>query len=178
MNSLPFILVVFMLIVAGVAIFGALISGIVRSWNSRGTRSLPYERVERLFSPAERSFLGVLEQVLGDRYCILGKVRLGDVIRPCKGLSNSARAAALNRVVGKHVDFALCDWSTRGVVGVIELDDASHERETRKRRDEFLVSALAAAGVPLARIKAQKAYTPDEIRRQVLTAFSPTLQRP
>ena len=49
---------------------------------SKGGRTFPYEKIERLFTPAERSFLGVLEEVIGKEYVILGKVRLADIIRP------------------------------------------------------------------------------------------------
>jgi hypothetical protein len=90
----------------------------------KGRDAYPYERSDKLFSPAERSFLGVLEQIFGNEYRILGKVRLADVIRPRKGLSNSARASAFNRISGKHVDFAICDLRTLQVVGVVELDDS------------------------------------------------------
>src|SRR5438477_5055222 len=86
-----------------VAILGA-IAGLLQ----RGG-PLPYERIEKLFSPAERSFFGVLEQIFGDEYRILGKVRLADIIRPRRGLSNSACTSAFNRISGKHVDFAICD---------------------------------------------------------------------
>jgi len=40
-----------------------------------------------LFSPAERSFLGVLIQAVPDENLVLGKVRVADVITPEKGLS-------------------------------------------------------------------------------------------
>jgi hypothetical protein len=131
-----------------------------------------YERNDRLFSPAERSFIGVLEQILGKEYRIIGKVRMADIIRPRKGLSASARTSALNRITSKHVDFAVCDPKTLQIVGVIELDDSSHDRADRRRRDEFVDAALASAGVPLARIPAQRAYTPAEIRLRVSGLFA------
>jgi len=71
-----------------VAILGAIAGFLQR----RGP--LPYERVGELFSAAERSFLGVLEQVFGKEYRILGKVRLSDIIRVRKGLSGKAWAIA------------------------------------------------------------------------------------
>ena len=79
---------------------------------------ISYERRDPLFSTAERSFLGVLEQILGKEYRIIGKVRMADIIRPRKGLSPSARTSALNRITSKHVDFAVCDPKTLQVVGV------------------------------------------------------------
>jgi hypothetical protein len=55
----------------------------------------------------------------------------------------------------------------KSVAGVIELDDASHQKQARQRRDEFVNKALAAAGVPVVHITAQKAYQPAELRGQV-----------
>lgn len=42
----------------------------------RAPATYPYERQPSLFTPAERSFLGVLRQALGSDYHVFGKVRL------------------------------------------------------------------------------------------------------
>jgi hypothetical protein len=159
----PFVPILFILIIAVV------LKGVLRS-GSGG--KLSYERKDRLFSPAERSFLGVLEQIVGERYRVIGKVRMADIIRPRKGLSPSARTSALNRITSKHVDFAVCDPRTLEVVGVIELDDSSHDETDRQRRDKFVGAALSSAGVPLVRIPAQRTYTPAEIRLRMSVLFA------
>jgi very-short-patch-repair endonuclease len=154
--------------------FIVVLAAIIRRFASKRREAFPYERIERLFTPAERSFLGVLEDVLGKEYSILGKVRLADIIRPRKGLPNSERTSALNRITSKHVDFAICDLRTRAVVGVIELDDSSHQSVSRQRRDEFLDKALLAAGVPVVHVAAQKAYLPAQLRGQISALFAQT----
>ncbi|MBW3625325.1 MAG: hypothetical protein KY468_18165, partial [Armatimonadetes bacterium] len=54
--------------------------------------ALPYGRIGPLYTPAERSLLGVLEYTLDpSQYRIVGKVRLADLIRTTPGLSNSQR---------------------------------------------------------------------------------------
>jgi hypothetical protein len=149
-------------------VFLLLIAIVIKSFlRARGAADFPYERIEKLFTAAERSLLGVLEQILGSEYRVLGKIRLSDIIQPKKGLSNSAKTTALNRITSKHVDFAICDPRTLQVVGVIELDDASHSGLQRQRADNFVDGALAAAGVPIVRIPAQRGYSPAEIREQV-----------
>ena len=154
-----------------VVILAALVPVIVRLLGGSRKESLPYEREESLFTPAERSFLGVLAQLVGDQYVIFGKIRLADILRPKRGLSQQQRSAALNRIISKHVDFALCERGTLRVAGVIELDDRSHQSERRKQRDSFLDGAMAAAGVPVLHIAAQKAYTAADIQRQISEAF-------
>jgi hypothetical protein len=147
------------------------IAALVRLLNISRRARFAYDRIERLFSPAERSFLGVLEQILGTRYRIFGKVRLADIIQTPKGLSNSARAGAFNRICARHVDFAVCDPRTFEIIGIIELDDSSHERQSRRSRDRFVDEALTAAGVPFVRIAAQRGYTPAEIREKISALF-------
>jgi len=133
--------------------------------------SLSFARKEPLFSPAERSFLGVLEQALDSRYRVLGKVRLGDLVKPAKGLSNSKRATALNKVNQKHVDYVLCSATDLSVLGVVELDDQSHGREDRAGRDVFVDHALSSAGIPIARFSAKRGYQIQEVRDKLVETF-------
>jgi very-short-patch-repair endonuclease len=154
------------LVVAGLLALCALaVLAVLVQW-VRGIGAPQYERVD-LFSAAERSFLGVLERVFGDEYRVLAKVNLADIIRPRKGLSNSAWRTAMNRIDRKHVDFVLCDRQTLAVVAIIELDDSSHKRSRAKRGDETKNKALAAAGIPMVRIAAKRGYTPADVREQI-----------
>jgi hypothetical protein len=52
----------------------------------------------------------------------------------------------------KHVDFLLCDREKVGPVLVIELDDASHQREDVRERDGAKDAILQAAGLPILRV--------------------------
>lgn len=79
------------------------IGAVVRLFSASRRADLAYDKVERLFSPAERSFLGVLEQILGTQYRIFGKVRLAEIIQTAKGLSNTERTSAFNRICARHV---------------------------------------------------------------------------
>ena len=159
----PFFPILIILILAAVR------KGVLR----RGSAGKPSdERNDRLISPTEPSFLGMLEQVLGKEYRIIGKVRIADIIRPQEGFSQSARTSALNRITPKYLDFAVCDPRTMQVVGVIELDDSSHDETSRQRRDKLVDAALSSAGIPLVRIPVQRAYTPAEIRLRISGLFA------
>ncbi|BCO11320.1 Potential queD like [Citrifermentans bremense] len=137
--------------------------------------SLAFQSREPFLSPAERSFLGVLEQALDNNYRVLGKVRLGDLIKPAKGLSKSKRVSALNKVNQKHVDFVVCSSTDLAVLGVVELDDQSHGREDRAERDLFVDEALSGAGIPIARFSAKKGYQIQEVRTKLADMFKITL---
>ena len=132
---------------------------------------LSFDSMGPLFTPAERSFLGVLEQVLDNRYRVFGKVRLGDLVKPAKGLSKSQRTTASNKVRQKHVDFVICSATDLAVIGAVELDDQSHGREDRSTRDAFVDQALATAKIPIAHFSAKKGYAIQEVRTTLYSAF-------
>jgi len=130
-----------------------------------GKRKLPYERAD-LFTAAEAAFFGVLMQAVGDRYLVLAKVRLADLVR-VKGLSGKDHVAASNRIQRKHVDFVLCDRRRLETMCVIELDDRSHEQRERRERDTFVDGVFEAAGIPMLRVPCRRTYDVAELRRQV-----------
>ncbi len=127
----------------------------------------PYVKRETLLTEAEHSFLVVLEQAIGDRFRIYAQVRLADLLVVKSGLEKSQRTSAQNKINAKHVDFVLCDRQTLAIVCAIELDDASHQRESRKTRDAFLEQACAAAQLPLARFPVKSRYVASEIRTAI-----------
>lgn len=132
----------------------------------------PYNKVNALFTPAERSFYGVLVQAIGDDFVAFGKVRVADVLVPSDALNPKSRRAAFNRISAKHFDFVLCAPSDLAVLCVIELNDKSHSTRRRAERDEFLESACRIAGLPLITFPAQAVYTLDEIADKIALTIS------
>lgn len=129
--------------------------------------ALPYALQSTLVSPAERSFLGVLDQASGEDCRVLVKVRVADVLRIEGVQDKSKRQSAFNRIAAKHFDFVLCNPDTLAPIAAIELDDRSHRRTSRQHRDTFLDKACETAGLPLIRISAANTYAPAEIREQL-----------
>lgn len=122
-----------------------------------------------LFTAAERSFLGVLDQAVGTDYRVFGQVRLSDVADVKRGVSARVRQSALNRIQAKHLDFVLCDPSTLEIKCAIELDDSTHAQASRRDRDKFLTSVCASIGLRLVRIPAKHSYSVAEIRALLTT---------
>jgi len=125
----------------------------------------PYQINGGLFSPAERSFFGVLEQAVGVDAKIFGKIRVADVMTPRKGLSRSEWQKAFNKIAAKHFDFLLCSNDDLSVICAIELDDSSHKSIKRQERDDFLRGACEAASIPLIQIPAKAGYVISDIRQ-------------
>ena len=128
-----------------------------------GKIQYPYQAIPRLFTPAERSFLGVLEQSLDPEYRVFGKVRVADVLEVKKGVSRSDWQRAFNRISSKHFDFVVCRADNTSIVLLIELDDKSHNNPKQQDNDRFLDLATKAAAVPLLRVPCRKNYSTSEI---------------
>ena len=127
-------------------IFVSLVVALIKKKSGKSPVDFPYQSKEVLCSPAERSFMGVLEKAIGNGYKIFAKVRLADIIEVKKGLSSSARQSAFNRISRKHLDFVICNSKDLSIVGGIELDDKSHLKKGRQERDQFLDKALVGIG--------------------------------
>lgn len=162
-------------LVIGVGIVAGLLQAVLSDRGSKHQRSdrpssstpKPSYTTTRLFTPAERAFLAALEEAVGQEYRIFGKVRIADVLTPRAQPFTRAHQVAFNRVSAKHLDFVLCDRTELTPVAAIELDDRSHARRDRIRRDELVDGACADARLPLVRQSARGRYDPEEIRRNV-----------
>ena len=157
------------------ALLGALILVAVVAWKLRAgggeATDYPYVRRKVLFSAAERSFLGVLDQAVGDEYRVFGKVRVADVASVQKMPDRGAWQRAFNRISSKHFDFLLCSKTELAVVAAIELDDQSHQQGKRQKRDAFVVGLCEAIALPLVQVPGQRTYSVPEVRAKVMSAL-------
>ena len=140
------------------------LANVLRGEPSRDTSaqsSLPYDRMQYLLSIGERSFYNVLAVCLPEGYTIMAKVRLADLLYVRK--DTSRRMHFQNRINGKHIDFVICTADKLQPLLAIELDDASHAQLKRVQRDIFVDDALAAAALPIWRVKARRAYNTRDL---------------
>lgn len=157
-NLFQLVIALFLILIAAVA---------VKKLLEKKTKELhgyPYEKEHALFSPAERSLLGVLDMNANGSYRFMGKVRLADIIKVKGKMNKSSRQNAFNRIQSKHVDIVACDPATLIVQFVIELDDSTHSQPKRRNRDDFVDNALKAAGVPVVHVAAKRVYSEQDIQ--------------
>jgi hypothetical protein len=159
------VLAVFVVVVLG------LLAAKLASSQREGDGS-PYEAREHFFSPAERSFLGVLDQAVADQYRVFGKVRVADVVEAKSSLTRTDWQRTFNRIKAKHFDFVLCAKQDLRVVCVIELNDQSHKRRDRQDRDSFLSEICRDISLPLLQMPAKQAYSITDVRAAVLQAVT------
>jgi predicted RNA-binding Zn-ribbon protein involved in translation (DUF1610 family) len=126
----------------------------------------PYFVRDDFLSAAELSFFLVLKSAVSDSALIFTKVGLGDLFY-AKSNDHSRYRIATNRIDRKHIDFLLCDSKTlRPLIG-IELDDKSHERVDRQKRDEFVDTVFKVAKLPILRVPAKRTYSVGELSELV-----------
>ncbi len=124
--------------------------------------ALSYRTVPSLLTPTEAHFYQTLCTAVGPLAVIQCKVRLADLlIAPRHDLT------AFRRVSQKHVDFVLCERGSLKPLIAVELDDRSHEREDRRRRDQFVDAVYASAGLPLVHVQVQSVYNAAELLAQL-----------
>jgi hypothetical protein len=123
--------------------------------------AFPYYSRKQLLTKGELAFFQVLRHAVADQYMISMKVRLADIIT-CAG--NDWNKGYGSKISQKHIDFVLIGFNDTSIKAAIELNDNSHQKERRQKRDAFLANALKAAGIPLIEIQAAASYDVASLR--------------
>lgn len=117
-------------------------------------------RKKKVLSQRELEIEKILQSQLPE-YTIRANVRLADIIHA---------GNQFKWMSGYHLDFVICDHQAN-VIAAVELDDATHDTDDGKRRDENKNRWLEQANIKLIRIRTgQEAL---QIREQINTTMSP-----
>lgn len=162
------------LVVSGSVLLVLLLLVIV--WRrGKGSWAEPYDVQETLLSPAERTFLGALDQAVGDQARVFAKVRASQVLTPEARLGKGKRQQALGKIGDRHFDYLLCHPTDLSFLCAVELDESGHRHQKRgKGRDLFLKAACDGAGLPLLQIPADNHYDVEELRELLLPLLART----
>ena len=127
-----------------------------------------YRPKTSLLTPSEAAFYRALELAVGHRFVVFAKVRMLDL---CADLERRTNFVAFTKVVSKHLDFVLCEPDGFRPVLAVELDDRSHLRQDRKRRDEFVDDVFRTMGIGLLHQWVCSSYDTSWIARRVDAAL-------
>lgn len=119
-----------------------------------------------VLTPAEAQFFRVLQAAVGSEYIIFPQLSIWTLIEPAVKDSPAARAFT-NRINLKRIDFLLVESTTLRPYMAIELDDRSHQRDERQKRDAFVDEVFHRAGLTLIHISGGAGYNPETIRKQL-----------
>ncbi len=124
-----------------------------------------YKRKSCILTQTENDFYAQLCSALnqaGLGVIVWPQVNVSSIIESV-GKDSQQRMKAFNRICRKSVDYVIVNKRTRETILCIELDDYTHNRNSRKERDNFINSIFNNVGIPLFRIKAEPNYNFNEI---------------
>ena len=113
-----------------------------------------WQRQKTLMTEREVSFMkGLFRIVDMKRWYLCPQVRVADIVQLNGNIRPRSRQWwQLFRMVSQwHVDVVIVERRSFSIVAAVELDDASHLRPERRRRDILLEEVLRQAGIPLLR---------------------------
>jgi len=124
----------------------------------------PYKKSKNLLTKTEADFYVYLKAAVNNDFHINKMTRMCDLVDVDKSLSGKEYMSYFRSISQYHIDFTLCDPITFKPVICIELDDPSHERDDRIKRDEKVNKIFADINLPLLRIKTERKYNVENLR--------------
>jgi len=118
----------------------------------------PYRLGEPL-DALQRRWLLVVCAAVGDRYCVSAAQPLSEVVVPDPDLASKRQDFHGRRLLGKQVDFLLCDPATGEPRAAVLL--------ARSPKDSFREHALLAAGLAVVRLPGEPVLAPAELRLEL-----------
>lgn len=140
---------------------------------SDGGVAFPFRRKAQLFTPAEHTFLNLIEQAMGREFRIICRVKLSDVVSVRQTTNKKTASQAISRASSRQLDFVLVDKQDMSPVLAIDLVHTQGKDGYKAQKDWFVSGALDAAGVPHARIKVKSGYSVDDVRECIENKLIP-----
>jgi hypothetical protein len=114
---------------------------------------------------AEDEFFLKLERAVDERYYVFPQVHLSSLLD--HHVDGQDWGYAFRHINGKSVDYVLCSHETLQPTYAIELDDYSHEKSDRRKRDKEVERIFEEANIPLVRFKSKNMSEQDIIQALV-----------
>ncbi len=159
-----------------VILVGIVIAYILSRLNPPAQPGYRYCRKTSIMTKAEHRLFIQLVEIVAEKYCVFPQVHL-DAILDSKSLNGEKWFGAWRHINEKSVDFVICDKANEVPLLAIELDDWSHEREDRKRRDGIVGDIFKSATLPLIRFSPKEAENKELITQKLLAALGPANEK-
>jgi very-short-patch-repair endonuclease len=143
MGSILLLLIVVIAVIVAFAVLKA------KSQGGTGGEVWPFYAKKPLSQPEQVLYFRLIQAL--PEHIILAQVQLSRLLGVKKGNNYQAWSNRINRM---SADFVVCNKDS-SIVAVIELDDATHEREDRQAADAKKDKVLGAAGVQIVRWQAK-----------------------
>lgn len=119
-----------------------------------------YEKVDYLLTKNELKFYRILRQVTNKLdYSLFCQVSLYEIVK-------SKNYKDFNKIKSKSIDFVITQENCK-ILLCIELDDKSHEKTKRIKRDDFVNQLFKDLDIKLLRIPVQNFYNMEELENKI-----------
>jgi hypothetical protein len=126
-----------------------------------------------LFSPAQRSLFGALEQAVGEDFLIFGKVPVAAVVGASRKSDQSAWQFSFKEIRSKHFEFVLCDKQDLSICAAVALIDDAHRSPAPHGGDAFLENICRAISLPLIQIQEAPDYSVIALKKAIAARVAP-----
>ena len=125
----------------------------------------PYIKRKYPLTLKERELFAILQEMYGTEFHVFPQIHIASLL----SVRNGERRwqTYFNKIIRKSVDFVLFDKQNMGPMVAIELDDKTHEQNSRMERDSFVDGAFKAAGIPLVHIKTHELENRIEVKQKI-----------
>ena len=141
------LIVLLLIVVVAVVVFLAFLKA--KGQGSIGDQAWPFYAKKPLSQPEQVLYFRLVQAL--PEHIILAQVQLSRLLGVKKGNNYQAWFNRINRM---SADFVVCNKDS-SIVAVIELDDATHQKEDRQAADAKKDRALASANVRVIRWQAR-----------------------
>ncbi|MFZ2541603.1 MAG: DUF2726 domain-containing protein [Gallionella sp.] len=141
------LIVLLLVVVVAVVVFLAFLKA--KGQGGIGDQAWPYYAKKPLSQPEQVLYFRLVQAL--PEHIILAQVQLSRLLGVKKGNNYQAWFNRINRM---SADFVVCNKDS-SIVAVIELDDATHQKEDRQAADAKKDKALASANVRVIRWQAK-----------------------
>ncbi len=118
-----------------------------------------YLKQNRLMSKAESKMFNKLKPLEGSRYYLFAQVRIADVVGVSGKEGSNNWWRSFRKISSKHIDFVFVSKIDMKPLVAIELDDLSHEKKERIKRDKFINHVFKESGLPLVRFTTKELFS-------------------
>ena len=119
-----------------------------------------YEKVDYLLTKNELKFYRILRQVTNKLdYSLFCQVSLYEIVK-------SKNYKDFNKIKSKSIDSVITQENCK-ILLCIELDDTSHEKTKRIKRDDFVNQLFKDLDIKLLRIPVQNFYNMEELENKI-----------
>lgn len=119
-----------------------------------------YIKRNSIMTQTEQNFYKLLKLITTKYNCeIFAQVSLYSIIQPLN-------YKALNRIRSKSIDYVITD-KEYNIKLCIELDDYTHNKQERIKRDNFVNNIFKKTKIKLLRIPIEQAFIVERIEKQI-----------